>query len=331
MLWLDSPFYSIIGHAEYLLFLFAFFVWLYQLFANSQVCWKSLSIIFLLYSTTNSLYSLPHFPTQPKGNSLTVVNFNVHVFNSYSNFKAPDLKTTTETIDWVNNVEADVLCLQEFYNIPKSKKVNVLPLLKEKYPRHYYDISSKNGAGNTYGSIVFSKFPIIYYEELKEDKAVNGSFFIDILKDKDTIRIYACHLQSNKYNEAQIEAISTSEGKKTFLGKYLETAKIRIEQAKRIIDNTNQCPYPFIICGDFNDTPISIVYKKMKKNFTDSFLEAGSGYGSTFHHKKLPDIRIDYQFHSNDFICNTLRVAKEMSHSDHYPLIGVYSLKKQSN
>lgn len=247
------------------------------------------------------------------------------------NLQSADLKTTTEMIDWVSQVDADILCLQEFYNIPKSKEVNVVTRLKKKYPRHYYDIGTRNGAGNTYGAIVFSKHPIIGYKELKHDKEVNGSFYIDIIKNSDTIRIYSCHLESNKLKESQIDAISTSAGKKTFLGKYLETAKIRIEQAKKVVEHTKQCPHPFIICGDFNDTPISVVYKSMKHNFTDSFLEAGNGFGTTFHHPKLPNIRIDYQFHSEDFVCNKIRVAKEMSHSDHYPLIGVYSLKKLSD
>ena len=148
------------------------------------------------------------------------------------------------------------------------------------------------------------------------------------LKRQDTIRIYSCHLESNKLKETQIEAINTSEGKKNFIAKYLATAKIRVDQINEVINHANQCPYPFIICGDFNDTPISVVYKSMKHNFTDSFLEAGSGFGTTFHHDKLPNVRIDYQFHSEDFTCEKLRVAKEMPHSDHYPFNrGLFSKK----
>ena len=160
--------------------------------------------------------------------------------------------------------------------------MNVLHLLKNKYPRHYYDIGTRNGAGNTYGAIVFSKHPIIGFKELKHDKEVNGSFYIDITKNNDTIRIYSCHLESNKFKESQIDAISTSEGKKSFLGKYLATAKVRVQQSEKIINHANQSPYPFIICGDFNDTPISVVYKSIRNNFTDSFLEAGSGFGLLF-------------------------------------------------
>ncbi len=304
---------------------------MHQLFKKTVVCWKSLTLILITYSTITSLYALPHFKNESQEKDLTVVNYNVHVFNSYMNLQSPGMTTTTEMIDWITEVDADILCLQEFYNSPKNKKINVLPRLKKKYPRHYYDIGTRNGAGNTYGAIVFSKHPIIGFKELKLDKEVNGSLYIDIVKNKDTIRIYSCHLESNKFNESQINAISTSEGKKTFLGKYLETAKVRIQQVHTIIDHANQSPYPFIICGDFNDTPISVVYKSLSKNFKDSFLEAGKGYGSTFHHKKLPNIRIDFQFHSHNFICNKIRVAKEMPHSDHFPLIGVYSLKKQSD
>lgn len=264
-------------------------------------------------------------------NDLTVVNYNVRVFNQYANLRSDDLHTTTEMIDWVNNVEADILCLQEFYTNQKKDKNNLVFLLKNKYPRHYFDISTVNRYGSTYGSIVFSKHPIVDYKELKQDKAVNGCYYIDLVKQSDTIRIYSCHLESNKLKEAQIEAINTSEGKKNFLEKYLATARLRISQTNELVDHAKKSPYPFIICGDFNETPISVVYKTMKRNFTDSFLEAGSGFGTTFHHQKLPNIRIDYQFHSDEFFCNKISVAKEMPHSDHYPLIGVYSLKKQSD
>ena len=331
LLWLQSPLYSLAGFGECFIFIFAFAIWLHQLFKKTAVCWKSLVLILTTYSTVSTLYALPHLKKENSEKELTVVNYNVHVFNSYMNLQSPGMTTTTEMIDWVEKVDADVLCLQEFYNRPRSNDLNVVLRLKKKYPRHYYDIGTRNGAGNTYGAIVFSKHPIIEYKELKHDKEVNGSFYIDIVKNKDTMRVYSCHLESNKFKESQINAISTAEGKKTFLGKYLETAKIRIQQVEKIIDHANQSPHPFIICGDFNDTPISVVYKSLRNNFKDAFLEAGTGYGSTFHHKKLPNIRIDYQFHSDDFVCNKITVAKEMPHSDHFPLIGVYSLKKQSD
>ncbi len=331
LLWLQSPLYSLAGFGECFIFIFSFLIWLRQLFKKTTICWKSLVLILITYSTINSLYALPRLKKQSTRKDLTVVNYNVHVFNSYMNLQSPGMTTTTEMIDWISKVDADILCLQEFYNSPKNKKINVLPILKKKYPRHYYDIGTKNKAGNTYGAIVFSKHPIIGFKELKHDKDVNGSFYIDITKNNDTIRVYSCHLESNKFKEAQIDAISTSEGKKNFLEKYLSTAKVRVNQVKKIVNHANQSPYPFIICGDFNDTPISVAYKSLRNNFKDSFLEAGRGYGSTFHHEKLPNIRIDYQFHSDNLICNHIRVAKEMPHSDHYPLIGVYSLKKQSD
>ena len=39
------------------------------------------------------------------------------------------------------------------------------------------------------------------------------------------------------------------------------------------------CPYPIIICGDFNDTPVSYAYQQLGDNMIDAFLESGNGIG----------------------------------------------------
>ena len=58
--------------------------------------------------------------------------------------------------------------------------------------------------------------------------------------------------------------------------------KERAKQAillRQIIDTT---VYPVIICGDFNDTPASYTYHKIKGKYIDGFRQRGNGYGFTF-------------------------------------------------
>ena len=59
------------------------------------------------------------------------------------------------------------------------------------------------------------------------------------------------------------------------------------------------CPYPIIICGDFNDTPVSYAYQQLGDNMIDAFLESGNGIGASF--SKIPTLRIDYIFLNKDF------------------------------
>ena len=60
-----------------------------------------------------------------------------------------------------------------------------------------------------------------------------------------------------------------------------------------------ESPYPIIVCGDFNDTPLSFTYKKIKSNLIDSFTISGSGIGDSY--VKIPMLRIDYIMHDNKF------------------------------
>ena len=48
-----------------------------------------------------------------------------------------------------------------------------------------------------------------------------------------------------------------------------------------------------MVVGDFNDTPVSYAYRKIRKGLNDSFVN--SGYGAGFTYKgNYPPNRIDY-------------------------------------
>jgi endonuclease/exonuclease/phosphatase family metal-dependent hydrolase len=74
-----------------------------------------------------------------------------------------------------------------------------------------------------------------------------------------------------------------------------------------------------IVCGDFNDTPVSYVYNKFSRLLKDAFIEAGSGTGTTFR-GNFPYVRIDYLFYSPPFKAQHYHTDK-VDLSDHYPLV----------
>jgi len=77
--------------------------------------------------------------------------------------------------------------------------------------------------------------------------------------------------------------------------------------------------YPVIVCGDFNDTPVSYTYRKMKSGLKDAFVNIGAGTGNTYL-GSFPSFRIDYIFHSQQF--KTIDFERiEARLSDHYPII----------
>jgi endonuclease/exonuclease/phosphatase family metal-dependent hydrolase len=97
--------------------------------------------------------------------------------------------------------------------------------------------------------------------------------------------------------------------------KILSAYKSRAQEVHRILYHAKKSPYPVIICGDFNDTPVSYCYQQLKSSFEDAFLEAGIGTGATYA-GKVPPNRIDYIFHSDGFRATAFHIQKEIL-SDH--------------
>ena len=73
-----------------------------------------------------------------------------------------------------------------------------------------------------------------------------------------------------------------------------------------------------IVCGDFNDTPQSYVYHKIRGKLKDAYVETGFGPGITYHKNGFL-FRIDHILYSGDFHAVTTEIGK-LKNSDHYPL-----------
>jgi len=89
----------------------------------------------------------------------------------------------------------------------------------------------------------------------------------------------------------------------------------RAEQARKVVEHMEQSPYEVVVCGDFNDTPLSYTYNTFFSHFTDAFRNASSGIGVTYA-GKVPAGRIDYIFHSRDLHSGDFEIQSEV-HSDH--------------
>jgi endonuclease/exonuclease/phosphatase family metal-dependent hydrolase len=100
--------------------------------------------------------------------------------------------------------------------------------------------------------------------------------------------------------------------------KMLGTFIKRSQQVDRIIGHINETPHRTIICGDFNDTPMSYTYHTLAKNRKDTFKEAGKGFGATFV-PMWPLLRIDYLLVPEDSQCITHTIHRS-GLSDHYPV-----------
>jgi endonuclease/exonuclease/phosphatase family metal-dependent hydrolase len=95
--------------------------------------------------------------------------------------------------------------------------------------------------------------------------------------------------------------------------------KARAVQAQILSQTIKENKNPYIIvCGDFNDTPISYARYKIKGNLRDAFVDSGFGLGITYNKYRFL-FRIDYILHSSNIKSYNCTVGK-LKDSDHYPL-----------
>ena len=151
---------------------------------------------------------------------------------------------------------------------------------------------------------------------------LNYCIFSDIIKNKDTFRIYNVHLQSIKLSKAEeeLEGFIGEDTSKDFdvinvIRKLKVAYQKRAEQARKIISHMKKSPHPIIVCGDFNDTPMSYTYNQFDRLLNDAFRNSSWGIGRTYM-GRLPAGRIDYIFHSSDLNSSSFKIQKEVF-SDH--------------
>ena len=75
---------------------------------------------------------------------------------------------------------------------------------------------------------------------------------------------------------------------------------------------------PVIVCGDFNDTPLSYTYRLMSRGLQDAFREKGRGFSHTYR-GFYNTFRIDYVLVSDDFEVLSYEVPS-VEFSDHHPV-----------
>jgi hypothetical protein len=94
---------------------------------------------------------------------------------------------------------------------------------------------------------------------------------------------------------------------------------IRSAQVDELSNSIESCPYPVIVCGDFNDPPYSYAYNTISRHLEDTYLEKGKGFGISYNGSFIP-YRIDYILHSDYFECLKYSMVRKKL-SDHYPIV----------
>jgi endonuclease/exonuclease/phosphatase family metal-dependent hydrolase len=258
---------------------------------------------------------------------LKVLTYNVRAFNLYNWVNFEEAKDSI--FRFILHEDPDIICFQEYYSQERGAftSADLYRLLSKTPYRHIHYTIGEN-RNTRYGIATFSSFPIVGSGVIRFNNTINVTIYTDIDFNGDTLRIFNNHLQSihlNRRNYAFIDSLRlrySDQQLQDFLdiSFRLKDAYIkRAEQAEIISGYIARSPYRVIVCGDFNDTPVSFTYKKMKFGLADSFIEAGSGLGNSYS-GSFPSFRIDFILHSPEL--NALYTRRtRLKLSDHYPLV----------
>ena len=117
--------------------------------------------------------------------------------------------------------------------------------------------------------------------------------------NRDSSGPLSLSLQRKGIGEEEVAVLS---GLKNILVRLKGAFKKRAVQSTAVSNHISNCPYPVLLCGDFNDTPISYSYSEiLSNNLKDAFVESGKGLGMTYI-GAFPSLRIDYILHSKSIV-----------------------------
>ncbi|WP_163631540.1 endonuclease/exonuclease/phosphatase family protein [Paludibacter sp. 221] len=290
----------------------------------------SLVFLVLSYSSLKILFpvNINVKKKEVSENAFTMLSYNTWVLGRMKKHTA---ESPNQVVQYVLDCDADVICLQEFVvseNDDYLTHRDITSMLKKKYPYQHIYYKDQNKR-RSLGIATFSKYPIINKQAIDYTSRQNSAIFSDIVVKKDTLRFINCHLESNRLTEK--DKAMPLELRKNFdteslsnvaiqLSRKLGVAyKTRAVQADIVAEVVSNSPYKTVVCGDFNDVPLSYAYTKVRGEQIDVFEELGFGFGSTFT-ESLYKFRIDYVFCNKNIIPLKFKIDK-VKYSDHYPLL----------
>jgi endonuclease/exonuclease/phosphatase family metal-dependent hydrolase len=266
---------------------------LYWLLQAKLYLFISLGAIIFGFSYTGRFFQLQGSKKSATDTTLKMMTFNIQNFDERHNGGNP----YPEFFEYVKNEKPDILCLQEFnpwVGITKTTS-SYQELTKAMGNKPNY-VTRDNKSNDL---AIITRLPILKSKGIVfgKHRNSNGAMWADIVFGRDTIRVFNVHLQSFLISKVKIEELENKdkafENSKNIIRRLRSGFANRVPQVDSILAEIELSPYKVILCGDFNDTPMSYTYGQITDKMKDAFVECGSGLGATYT-GPYPSFRIDY-------------------------------------
>jgi endonuclease/exonuclease/phosphatase (EEP) superfamily protein YafD len=239
--------------------------------------------------------------------------------------------------NYLKRQNADIVCIQEDAD---TWRRFVMQRYSKIYPYNDTTIFRNNIEGMN-GVGIHTRFPILRKERIWYQSLANGSVAYYLQLDNgDTLLVINNHLEGTHLSKedrvnykrmlrGKMERDTVKEESMLLLDKIATSAAKRAPEADAVhqyIEEHRQ--YPIIVCGDFNDNPISYSRRVIAQGLTDCFVKTGRGIGLSYNQKGF-FVRIDHVLCSEHFEPYNCQIDDEMDASDHYPILCWLKMKEK--
>ncbi|HUH46079.1 MAG TPA: endonuclease/exonuclease/phosphatase family protein, partial [Arenibacter sp.] len=231
-----------------LLVLFNFLFFGYWSVQGKRYLWFPVAVLVLGYFFLGTFFKFGLSEKPINKEDVSVMSFNTRGFNRGGLIK--DATIDQQIVDLVRSEAPDIVCFQEFdRRRVKGKDFD------------QYDYRYVNLEPGKVVQAIYSKFPIINKGTFDFPDSANNAIFVDVVIDRDTVRIYNLHLESHKVIP-DMRRISR-EPKVKLLRRMSGSFAKQQEQVALFTAHKNASSYKKIICGDLNNTQFSNVYRQV--------------------------------------------------------------------
>lgn len=222
--------------------------------------------------------------------------------------------------EYLKNIDADIICLQESPISGSAWDGFVAEMKAQGYECH-----------NQKTQTLFTRLHLLQSDTLSYETRSNSSQWYLLASQDDTIMVVNNHLESNRLpaevKQEYVDVLDNPEYEKakqsgrTILGMMAESAHYRGGQTRALRDFVEEnADRHIIVCGDFNDTPISYACQTLERRMKSAYRDSGSGIGVSFREKGFW-VRIDHIFFSKQGESENTFIDRSIDVSDHYPIV----------
>ncbi len=307
-----------------------FFLLLWAVF-SPRFIWISIAGLAASFSAVRT-YCPVNLPDPHPQGCIKVMSYNVKGFCITDHDEGRDGRLD-DMLRYLRSSGADIVCLQEYQFWPDERGAKVAKV-RNHWPYHDSIHIGTNALG------FWSRYPIIRRQRVPFHADCHGGIAYTLkLPAGDTVMVINNHFVSNAISDGDKSLyknlvktpgeVNVKSNLGYLAGKIGRAGVRRAEQADSLVAFIGkQHDRPVIVCGDFNDSPISYAHHRMTETLDDAYTASGLGPGISYHEAGMY-FRLDNILCSSHWKSYSAKVDSKMGCSDHYPIVCYLKLKKQ--